>query len=95
MKKALIAFLGLLQGVFGSWWGLLGIAFMFPESTPDSKDYEEDRTFIPFGAVMLLIYLGVMIFSYYKLRKRKSDIITFSAALVIGIAILIFYSFNH
>lgn len=95
MKKVLIAFLGFLHGIFGSYWGLLGIAFTFPESTPDSKDYEEDRLFVPLGIVMLLIYAIATIISYYKLRKSMFDIILFSVALIIGIAIFSFLLYNH
>lgn len=91
MKKFIIAFLGLLQGTFGSYWGLLGIAFTFPESGPGSRDYEEEQFFVPFGVIMLLSLLTEIIFIYYKLRKKKSDIITFSVAQTIGIAIFIFY----
>lgn len=95
MKKVLISLWGLLYGIIGGFLGILGIAFMFPESSPGSKEYEEDRFFIPIGVIMLLICLVTAIISYYKLRKSKSDIIIFSAALIIGAAILIFWSLYY
>ena len=55
MKKVLISLWGLLYGIIGGFLGILGIAFMFPESSPGSKEYEEDRFFIPIGVIMLLI----------------------------------------
>lgn len=91
MKKFIIAFLGFLYGIFSTFWGLLGAAFTFPDSSPGSKDYEEDCFFIPLGIIMLLSYIAVTIFSYYKLRKKKSYIIIFSVSLVIGISIYIFF----
>ncbi len=90
MKKFIIAFLGFLHGIFGSWWGLLGVAFTFPDSSPGSKDYEEDQLGIPIGVMMLLSYIAVMAFSYYKMRKNKSYIIIFLVSLAIGMATFIF-----
>lgn len=95
MKKSLITILGVLHGIFGSYWGLLGIAFTFPDSSPGSKDYEEDRFFIPFGVMMLLISLAVIAFIYYKLRKNKYHVIIFSVAHIIGTVILILYLINR
>lgn len=42
LEKIGLSIFGLLQGTLGSYLVLLGFAFAFPESTPDSKDYEED-----------------------------------------------------
>ncbi len=95
IKRILISLWGLLYGIIGSWWGLLGVAFTFPESSPGSKDYEEDRFFIPLGVIMILFYLIGLIISYYKLRKSKPHIIIFSASLLIGIIIFILLLLNH
>lgn len=46
-KKIGFSIYGLLQGSLGSYLALLGFAFAFPTSTPDSKDYEEDLFFVP------------------------------------------------
>ena len=93
-KKFIIVFLGILHGVFGRFFGMLGVAFMFPESSPDSKDYEEEQFFVPIGVIMFLIWLTVTAFCYYKLRKKKSDIIIFSVAQVISIVILTLFLIN-
>ncbi len=83
-RRLFVTLWGLLYGIAGSFLGILGAAFTFPESSPGSRDYEEDRSFIPLGIVMLLICLLTGIFSYYRLRKSRIEIIIFSAALAIG-----------
>ena len=93
MKKVLLAFLGLLQGVLGSYWAVLGYCFAFPESEPGSKDYEEDITFVPFGYLMMLIWLIVMAAAIIKLRKKKSELVTFLAAWAVGTAAMLIYIF--
>ncbi|MBO6140722.1 MAG: hypothetical protein J6O40_02915 [Ruminococcus sp.] len=93
MKKVLLALLGLLQGTLGSYWAVLGYCFAFPESEPGSKDYEEDITFVPFGYLMMLIWLVVMAAAIIKLRKKKSELVTFLAAWAVGTAALLIYIF--
>ena len=49
IKKICLGILGLLQGTLGSYLALLGWAFAFPETSPGTKDYVEDMSFVPFG----------------------------------------------
>lgn len=93
MKKALFALLGLLQGAFGNYIAIIGYCFAFPESEPGSKDYEEDLTFVPFGYLMMLITLIVMAAAIIKLRKKKSELVTFLAAWAVGTAAMLIYIF--
>lgn len=91
MKKVVIGLWGILQGVIGTIWNLFALTFILhPGSAPGTKEWEEDAMFIPIGYVMLVIWLVVMFFSYYKLRKRKNDIIVFSLALIVSMIIFIF-----
>lgn len=89
MKKVLIALYGLLLGTLGICWLFIGITAAFPDSGPGSKDWEEDKIFIPFGFVMLLIWLTIMVFSFYKFRKSKSNILTFVIPFLIGVIIFL------
>lgn len=90
MKKVLIGLWGIVQGVVGTAWNLVGLVFLLhPGSAPGTKEWEEDAIFIPIGFVMLVIWLIVMFFSYYKLRKNKSDMIIFSVAWLVSMMICI------
>ena len=91
MRKVLVGLWGILQGVIGTIWNLYALAFILhPGSAPGTKEWEEDAMFIPIGYVMLIIWLVVMFLIYYKLRKRKSDMIVFSMAWLVSMIILIF-----
>lgn len=90
MKKVLIGLWGILQGVIGTIWNMFALAFMIhPGSSPGTKEWEEDAMFIPVGYIMLVIWLTVMLFSYYRLRKRKTDMMVFSIAWLVSMIILI------
>ena len=80
IKKIGFSIYGLLQGALGSYLALLGFAFAFPTSTPDSKDYEEDLFFVPLGYIIMLIWLAVMVTTFIVLRKNK-DIFVFLKTL--------------
>ena len=87
IRKILIALHGLFQGFIGLWWSLMGILFItHPDSSPGTKDWEEDKMFIPFGYVMILIYLIILAVSFYSFKKDKVNIIIFIISLVVGIA---------
>ena len=87
LKKILIALHGLFQGFIGLWWSFVGIAFItHPDSAPGTKDWEEDKDFIPFGYLMILVYLIILAVSFYNFKKEKSDIIAFIISLAVGIA---------
>lgn len=91
MRKFLFGLWGILQGVIGAIWNLFALTFILhPGSAPGTKEWEEDAMFIPIGYVMLIMWLVVMFISYYKLRKRKSDMIVFSVAWLVGMIIFIF-----
>ena len=49
IKKICLGILGLLQGTLGSYLALLGWVLAFPETSPGTKDYVEDMSFVPFG----------------------------------------------
>ena len=85
MKKLLIGLGGIVQGIVGTAWNLLGLLFILhPDSAPGTKEWEEDRIFIPIGYVMLVIWLIAMFFSYYKFRKSKTSLIIFSVAWLVS-----------
>lgn len=86
-----ISILGLLQGTIGSYLAILGLAFAFPETTVGSKDYEEDMLFVPFGFVIMFIWIATMIIAFIKFHKSKRDLLLFIIPWFIGtIAFLIF-----
>lgn len=88
MKKVLIGLWGILQGLIGTIWNLFALAFILhPGSSPGTKEWEEDAMFIPVGYIMLIIWLAIMFFCYYKLRKRKTDMIVFSVAWLVSMII--------
>ena len=96
MKKTLYGLYGLLQGTIGSYFAILGICFAFPQSAKGTKEYEEDRMFMPFGFIMLAIWLAVMGFTVLKL-KRDDDmrsLVTFAAAWAVGLTFYLIYAFS-
>lgn len=91
MKKFLVGLWGLVHGVIGTLWNIWGFIFILhPDSEPGSKEWEEDKIFIPIGYIMLAIWLIAMLSSYYKLRKSKMDIIIFSIAWVVSTFCMLF-----
>lgn len=84
LKKVLFVILGLLQGTIGNYLGLLGLAFAFPQTDLYSKDYDEDMFFVPFGYIMMLIWLIVTIASVILLRKNKANLLSYIIPWVIG-----------
>lgn len=76
MKKIFIGLYGIVQGIIGTLWNMLALAFILhPGAGPGTKDWDEEQMFISVGYVMLVIWLIVMFFSFYELRKNKTDII--------------------
>ncbi len=71
IKKILLAILGLLHGALGSYFALLGWAFAFPETSPGAKDYAEDMLFVPFGYMLMFVWLVIMITAIILLRKKR------------------------
>lgn len=84
LKKVLFVILGLLQGTIGNYLGLLGLAFAFPQTDLYSKDYDEDMFFVPFGYIMMLIWLIVTIAAVILLRKNKANLLSYIIPWVIG-----------
>ena len=72
IKKICLVILGLLQGTLGSYLALLGWAFAFPETSPGTKDYVEDMSFVPFGYFIMFAWLAIMITAMILLRKNKT-----------------------
>ena len=93
LKKAGLLALGLLQGLFGSYFAILGWAFAFPESSPGSKDYEEDLFFVPLGFVMLFAWIIIMIAAIALLRKNKAYLALFLISWLIGLSVFFIFTF--
>ena len=85
IKKILLAILGFLQGTLGSYLALLGWAFAFPETSPGAKDYEEDMSFVPFGYIIMLAWLAIMITAIILLRKNKANFLSFIIPWFMGL----------
>lgn len=85
IKKILLAILGLLQGTFGSYLALLGWAFAFPETSSGARDYEEDMFFVPFGYMIMLAWLVIMITAIILLRKNKANLLSFIIPWFMGV----------
>ena len=96
LKRIGVSIFGLLQGTLGSYLALLGFAFAFPESTPDSKDYEEDIFFVPSGYIIMFVWLVVMITAFIFFRKNKANLLSFLIAWLIGVGgFLVFAFISH
>ncbi len=83
--RILLIIWGLIHGGIGTYWVLLGIAFAFPGTTPDSKDYEEDMMFVPAGWFMIVMWAALTILTVVLSRKDKGKLLSFLLPLVIGI----------
>ena len=92
-KKIGFSIYGLLQGTLGSYLALLGFAFAFPTSTPDSKDYEEDLFFVPLGYIIMLIWLAVMVTTFIVLRKNKANLLSFLISWLVGLGGFLLFPF--
>ena len=85
LKKIGLSIAGLVQGTVGSYFVLLGYVLAFPDTEPGMRDYEEDMFFVPFGFLMMLIWVVVMASVIIALRKNKANAITFLLSWVIGL----------
>ena len=85
IKKILLAILGLLHGTLGSYFALLGWAFAFPETSPGAKDYAEDMLFVPFGYMLMFVWLVIMITAIILLRKKKANLLSFILPWFMGL----------
>lgn len=85
IKKILLAILGLLHGALGSYFALLGWAFAFPETSPGAKDYAEDMLFVPFGYMLMFVWLVIMITAIILLRKKKANLLSFIIPWFMGL----------
>ena len=94
MKRIGLAILGLLQGTVGSYLAVLGFAFAFPGTSPDSKDYEEDMMFVPLGYIIMALWLAVMIISILSLRKNKANLLSFIILWLVGVIGFIIFTFG-
>jgi len=54
VKRVFTALFGLIYGGLSFYWNLLGIVFVIPDCTPDSKEWEEYTLCLPIGIMMLL-----------------------------------------
>ena len=84
LKNLALSVGGLMQGILGSYFALLGFAFAFPETEPGMRDYEEDMFFVPFGYIML-IWVAVMISVILLLRKNKAGMLSFFLSWFVGV----------
>lgn len=85
IKKILLAILGLLQGTLGSYLALLGAAFAFPETSTGAKDYKEDVFLVPFGYMVMIAWLAIMIIAIILLRKNKANLLSFIIPWFVGL----------
>ena len=85
IKKILLAIFGLLHGTLGSYFALLGWAFAFPETSPGAKDYAEDMLFVPFGYMIMFIWLVIMITAMILFRKNKANLLSFIIPWFMGL----------
>ncbi len=89
----MLSIFGILQGTVGSYLALLGLAFAIPESSPDSKNYEENLFFAPLGYIIMLTYLTVMVTTFIFLRKNKANLLSFLIPWLISLGIYVFFIF--
>ena len=85
IKKILLAIFGLLQGTLGSYLVLLGWTFAFPETSFGARDYEEDMLFVPFGYMIMFVWLVIMIIAIILLRKNKANLLSFIIPWFMGL----------
>lgn len=89
-KKLLLGLWGVIHGTVGTVWALAGWWLaIHPDSSPGTKEWAEDRLFIPVGYAMLVIWAMTTFISYYSLRKSKIGIKVFSGTWLAGIMICI------
>ena len=91
VKRTGLSILGLLQGAFGSYLALVGVALAFPGTSPHDKDYEEDMFVAPLGFLIMFIWLLVMASSIVLLRKNKGNFLSFMIPWAVGLGGCILY----
>ncbi len=95
IKRIGLSIFGIFQGTIGFYLALLGLAFAIPESAPGSKDYEEDLFVAPFGYIIILIYLVVMVATFISLRKNKANLLSFLIPWLICLSVFLIIGFYY
>ena len=72
LKKTLLSISGTAYGFLSVPWAILSYAFVVPDCTPDSYDWDEyTGVSLPLGIFSLLIFLTVAIGLVLAFRKKK------------------------
>ena len=73
LKRSIAGVSGLIYGFLGIRWLLLSIALVIPDCRPGTKDWGDYTAALPFGLIMLFIFIVASVTIYIKMRKRKTD----------------------
>ena len=61
------------------------VPYAFPETSPGTKDYVEDMSFVPFGYFIMFAWLAIMITAMILLRKNKANFLSFIIPWFMGL----------
>ena len=79
LKRSIAGILGLIYGFFGIRWFLLSIALVIPDCRPGTKDWGDYTAALPFGLIMLFIFIAASVAAFIEMRKRRTDFRLFYA----------------
>ena len=94
VKKTGISICGFLQGILGSYFAILGFVFAFPQAGPGSKDYDDELAVVPFGYIIIFIWLVVMAAAFILLRKSKENVLLFLISWFVGVGGFLVFIFH-
>ena len=79
LKPSIAGIIGLIYGFLGIRWLLLSIALVIPDCRPGTKDWGDYTAALPFGLIMLFIFIVASVAVFIEMRKRRTDFRLFYA----------------
>jgi membrane protease YdiL (CAAX protease family) len=74
LKRILLGVSGLTYGILGTFWALLSIAFVVPDCTPASYEWDEyTGVSLPIGIISILVFTVTSVCILLAFRNKKFE----------------------
>lgn len=90
-KRIGIVLSGIAYGILSFWWFISSyIMISHPDSSPGTKEWPEDVTFIPVGYTLIVLWIVISIAITIRNRKNKWNIIIFWGTIIMTLVVTFF-----
>lgn len=89
-KRILLGVSGVTYGILGTFWALLSIAFVVPDCTPASYEWDEyTGVSLPIGITSVLVFTATSICILFAFRNKKFERGIFYIVSAFGVAVAV------